>query len=123
VKDLVRKALLAFCVSVRRRVSLLTSVGSASHKINAHQGSKCWPVKGCAKRVTRGGVVEVEESGKVGNPPDGERSDKGSRSRGWWAECAGLNGKQSADCSTACCREDGLSDEKELSEQGSARRR
>jgi hypothetical protein len=99
---------------------LLTLWASASHKINAHQGSKCWPVKGCAKRVTRGGVVKVEESGKVGNPPDEERSDVGSRGRGW---CAGLNSKQSADFSTAWCREDGLSDEKELSEQGSARRR
>jgi hypothetical protein len=47
--------------------------------------------------------VEVEESGKVGNPPDEERSDKGSRGRGWWAECAGLNSKQSADFGTACC--------------------
>jgi hypothetical protein len=103
VKDLVKKALLSSCVSVRRRVSLLTSEASASHKINAHQGSKSWPVKGCAKRVTRGVVVEVEESGKVGNPPDEERSDKGSRGRGWWAECAGLNSKQSADFGTACC--------------------
>jgi hypothetical protein len=95
-------------------LSLLTSEASASHKINAHQGSKCWPVKECAKRVTRGGVVEVEESGKVGNPPDEERSDKGSRGRGW---CAGLDSKQSAGCgSTSCCRGDGLSDEKELSE-------
>jgi hypothetical protein len=48
-------------------------------------------------------VVEVEESGKVGNPADEERSDEGSRGREWWVECAGLKSKRSADFGTACC--------------------